>query len=233
MDLIINDHIIIEPIENIILELKREANWRVFKDIQTKPNYLRVTCPFHKDGEENKPSCSIFTDYESDSVLPGTYHCFTCGAKGTLYQLVASVLGITNEQAKDWLVENYGNVYDTSILKFNTFTLKDEQQYKQEYLDESILDQYKYYHPYLAKRKISFEVAKKFTVGYNTYKDTITFPVWDEKGHLVMITERSVKSKYFYIPEAVEKPVYLLNFVLKENYKTVVVCESQINALTC
>ena len=47
-----------------------------------------------------------------------------------------------------------------------------------------------------------------------------------------MVTERSVNNKYFYITEDVIKPVYLLNFIKKENITTVYVVESQINALT-
>ena len=47
-----------------------------------------------------------------------------------------------------------------------------------------------------------------------------------------MITERSVLSKHFFIPNGVQKPVYLLNFIKKEFIYTVLVVESQLNALT-
>ena len=73
---------------------------------------------------------------------------------------------------------------------------------------------------------------RKFKIGYDSETNSITFPVWDEHGKLVMVTERSVNTKHFYIPEDVIKPVYLLNFIKKENITTVYVVESQINALT-
>ena len=198
MDLIINNNIIKEPIENIVYQLKKEANWQVFKDIQNKETWLRVTCPFHKDGQETHPSCSIFIDYNDPKVIPGTYHCFTCGLKGQLYQLVAFVLGITEEEGKTWLVDRYGNLCYESDLNFPSW--EQPKPVKQvEYLNESILEPFKWYHPYLAQRKISLETAKKFSVGYNSVKNTITFPVWDEKSNLIMITERAINSKTFYI----------------------------------
>lgn len=82
------------------------------------------------------------------------------------------------------------------------------------------------------KRHLTREVVDRFRIGYDKEKDAITFPVWDEKGNLVMITERSVTSKKFYIPSNTEKPVYLLNEVLKCGYNKVYVVESQINCLT-
>ena len=84
----------------------------------------------------------------------------------------------------------------------------------------------------MAQRKLTPDVLRKFKVGYNTETNSITFPVWDEHGNLVMITERSVNTKHFYIPPDVIKPIYLLNFIKKENITSVYVTESQINALT-
>jgi len=236
MELRINNYIITEPIENIIYELKQEAKWQALKTVNNKGNYLQVTCPFHKDGNENRPSCSIFIDYNSDSVVPGTFHCFTCDTKGPLYKLVAQVLNLSDDLAKEWLIERWGNLTYTVDTLFKSWDILKPQQ-KGQYLDESILDQYKYYHPYIESRKISFEVAKRFLVGYNKDKDTITFPIWDEFGHLVMITERSTISKKFYIPEGIEKPVYLLNFILDDlkngiKYPYVMITEGQIDALT-
>lgn len=232
MQLIINGYVITEPIESIIYALKREANWDVFKHIEPKDDYLRVTCPFHKDGHESHPSCSIYTSYDSDSILPGTFHCFSCGESATLYQAVAHILNISEDEAKDWLINKYGDWAAKEDLYFPAWE-PPEIAKNTTYLDENILEQYKYYHPYMAQRKIPLDVVKKFTVGYNQEKNTITFPVWDEDDHLVMITERSVTNKTFYIPKNIEKPIYLFNFIKKEMPNFLFICESQINALTC
>jgi len=235
MQLIIDNNFIInKPIDTIIYALQREANWEVFPKIVEKDDYLSVTCPFHKEGKESHPSCSIYTGTDSDEIIPGTYHCFTCGEKGQLYQLVAFVLNLTDEEAKKWLVERFGDEYDGEGINFPEWDEPNKKSKKEPtYLDETILYKYAYYHPYLQQRKIDFETAKKFNIGWNESKDTITFPVWDESNRLVMITERSISKKNFYIPAGVEKPVYLLNTVLNEGWKYVVICESQFNALTC
>ena len=83
------------------------------------------------------------------------------------------------------------------------------------------------------QRKLTKDVVDRFEVGYNAQNRTLTFPVRDEKGGLLFITERSIDNKFFIIPQDVDKPVYLLYEVLKNDYPFVVVCEGQIDALTC
>ena len=89
-----------------------------------------------------------------------------------------------------------------------------------------------FYHPYMWKRGLSKEVVDRFGIGYDKKYNSITFPVWDESGHLVMITSRNVSNKYFHIEKDKDKPVYLLNFINQDKIDKVYVCESQINALT-
>lgn len=100
------------------------------------------------------------------------------------------------------------------------------------YLDAHILEKFNQIHNYMYQRKLTDEVINKFKIGYNITNNSITFPVWDINGNLLGITERSVDKKYFYIPENLKKPIYLLNYIVKENIKSVIVCESQIDALT-
>ena len=76
-------------------------------------------------------------------------------------------------------------------------------------------------------------VIQKFHIGYDPETDSITFPIWDIKGNLIGITERSVEGKRFHIPKDIDKPIYLLNYIVSENIDTVWVVESQINALNC
>ena len=81
-------------------------------------------------------------------------------------------------------------------------------------------------------RKLSKEVVDMFRVGYDKHRDAITFPVYDEKHRLVMVTARSVNTKRFWIPAGIQKPVYLLDYVIKNNITKVIVTEGQIDALT-
>ena len=198
------------------------------KDIREEEPAIMVTCPFHKNHNENKPSCGVFTKpYKNFNV--GDFHCFACEAKGNLVTLVGQCLGVGNEEATRWLVDNFDG------SKINTLSLpKIELNTKKEVktLDNNTLNRYNYYHPYLEHRGLTKKTLDKFSVGYDAFRDAVTFPVWDEHGRLVFVTERSVTSKYFYIPKEADKPLYLLNFALAENVPMIMVTEAQIDALT-
>lgn len=235
MELIINDRIIDTPVVDILKDIRLKTGGRFLKDIDSKAkgNNVRVTCPWHKDGMESDPSCDVLSVDTDPDLTFGTVHCFACGESTNLQSLVSRCLNISYKDAENYLSENYGNTYalESSIDFDDEIVISNEKEHCN-VLDESILVDYDFYHPYMWKRNLSKEVVDRFRVGYNKDKQTITFPVWDEKDRLVMITQRSVNSKKFYIPEDVEKPVYLLNDIIKEGITRVVVTESQINCLT-
>lgn len=229
MRLVINNREISEPIENILRELKKETKKDIFRDIINKGDNIAVTCPVHKEGREMHPSCYIYNKIDGDCEY-GTVHCFTCGYKASLSKMISDVLDISLEESNQWLVDNFGNTFITRIDFDTDISLKQE---KQKYMDESILDKYDYYHPYMWKRKLTKEVVDQFRVGYDKELQAITFPVWDINNHLITVTKRSVNTKKFYIDKDIEKPVYLLNFIKAYNITNVYLCESQVNCLTC
>lgn len=215
---------------DIITAIRAETDGRYFRDAEDKGEYIRVTCPNHKGGQETHPSCSIYSKSDSDSIEYGKCHCFTCGYVARLQEMVSDVFAIPLQDAEDWLTSEFAGI----IVSPTKNLLPIEQTTnKVEYLDESILDAYNGYHDYMWKRKLSKDVVDYFRIGYNKDHNSITFPVWDEHSNLVMITERYIDTKRFHIPQGVDKPVYLLNCIKKFGYSTVIVCESQINALTC
>lgn len=228
MDLIINNKIISADLKDILLRLRLETHQPLFKDIRDKGKNLLVTCPYHKGGQENHPSCNIFQDRKDPEVEFGFVKCFTCGTKVPLYKMVADCFGEDEAFGKDWLVSRFGDIFIQHEEYLEEIVL---DKPKKKFLPQSILQKYNYYHPYLLNRKISKDIIDKFQVGYDPEKQVVTFPVWDDKNNLVMITSRSVNDKTFYIDKEIEKPVYLLNFIKNWNIDTVYVCESQINTL--
>lgn len=228
MELILYNRKIDADIEDILIKLKIESEGKYLREIKRKSDFISITCPFHKEGQEHRPSCSVYNRMDNNTVPYGTYNCFTCGESGPLYKLVSKILNISFEQAKHWLIDNFSSSYDTTRLYLDNF---EQEQVSPAYLDETILDQYSYFHPYQFQRGLSEEVIRKFKIGYNAKTNSITFPVWDDKNNLVGITERSVQGKRFFIPKNLEKPVYLLNFIKQLNLTEVVVCEGQIDAL--
>lgn len=230
MELIISNKVITASIPTILTTLKREINGRYLNYIgPDKGGDVAITCPWHKNGQENRPSCHVFSRRDDPHIYYGTSHCFTCGKKAPLYTLVGNCLGGDDELGKEWLLERFG---DTFIQQEELLPEIVIDKPTRKYLDSSILSEYNYYHPYMNKRGISKEVCDYFQVGYDRENDCITFPVWDENNNLVSITRRSVATKKFILEGNFDKPVYLLNFIKNFNYTTVYVVESQINCLT-
>ena len=220
-----------EQIIRILNILKHDLNLKgqsYFKNIDSSNNnYILITCPFHSNHSENHPSCGIVLKKDKSY-----FHCFTCGKSGSILKFISLVLDIEEEEAKKWLKYNLSieDRYEDNLLP--EINLTKTNLSKNNNLDPKILEQYDYYHDYMWERKLSKEVVDKYRIGYDPIRNAITFPVWDEKGILKFVTARSVTSKRFWIPPNVEKPVYLLNFMLKEKPDVLYVCESQINALT-
>lgn len=231
--IVINNKGLSADVETILKTIRSETAWKgdmYLKDIKPINNAVMVTCPFHKDHKEKKPACGVFIS-DSDTFKEGDFHCFTCHAMGNIVDLVAACFEETREFAKEWLVERFGNIYikKEEFLPEITFN---SPQVINTFLNESILEQYKTYHPYMWERKLSKEVVDRFNVGYDKSRNAITFPVFDEYHRLVMITARCVDSKRFYIEKEKNKPVYLLYDILNRHIQTVIAVESQINALT-
>lgn len=229
MNLIIENKVISNDIYSILKKVKSQIHNGKLKDIKDRGENLVISCPFHKNGLETHPSCNVYID-KNGSIPVGTYHCFTCGANGSLPKLINECFDESGEFGANWLLDNFTDAFIDNISIDQPIS---DIKEKSEFLDPSILDEYKYFHPYMFKRKLSEDIIRKFSVGYDAKTDSIVFPVWDEKDNLLFLTRRSVKSKFFQIDKNSDKPVYLLNFIKKENIQEVMVCESQINTLYC
>lgn len=226
----IGSKVIDTSVEKILNEVRSELTNGKLRRIERRGRNLAIPCPIHKDGRENNPSCYVLNTDSDQEVEEGTAHCFTCGYRARLPQLIADLFDESLTFGEDWLLDRYCNVFIEKEILLPAFD-EPTAPPQNEVLSEEILTEYDFYHPYMWKRGLSKEVVDKFRVGYNKVSDSITFPVYDEKKNLVMVTSRSVTSKFFHIPAEVEKPVYLLYDVLERGETTVFVCESQINAL--
>ncbi len=236
MQLTVDNKVILTPLPKILETLQSQLSTGKLKDIDSSNSEnIRVTCPNndHKGGQERHPSCNIFNLDNNDKVTKGTAHCFACGYKANFVQFICDCFNNDDIQfAKDWLLENSDVAFQSEVQYLPEIEIETKKPEK-EYLDESVLTQYKHYHPYMWKRKLSKEIVDLFEVGYDANSKCLTFPVRDEYGRLLFITKRSVENKSFFIPKYVEKPVYLLYYVLQHKLTRVVVCESQINTLYC
>lgn len=231
MDLFINSKAFLTPIQQVLDDLQKSVSNGLLRDVgRENNNNIPITCIVHKGGRESRPSCNVYCSRTNPNVEYGKVHCFTCGYTASLPKFVGDCFGKSEEFGKSWLCDNYGLSQYESADYLMPIELGADTPNKT--IDESVLAKYHYYHPYMWERGLSKEVVDKFSVGYDDENKAITFPVWDDKGKLVMVTSRSVLDKRFHIDKDADKPVYLLNHIIKNNIQTVYVTESQINALT-
>lgn len=231
MDLIINGVLIDTPIIEILEKCKSELANGKLSNIEEKEGWVSVPCPFHSDGKESHNSCGVVSDPNSTKEY-GSFHCFACGEIGRLPKFIAQCFNTDISYGEQWLIKNFGKVLEQR--RYNLPPIELKPKYKPyNGLTERALDYLQSYHPYMTQRKLTREVTEKFKIKYDPSKQTIVFPVWDASGKYLFNTERSVVGKTFYVPKDVQKPVYLLNYILKNGITEVIVVESQINALTC
>lgn len=232
----INHRRITAPIPVILNTIRSETKGRYLKDIVDKGKEVLCTCPFHKNGTESKPACTVVNDPDRDDIEYGTFHCFACKEAGTLSKFIGRCLAEDNFTAvgEQWLLERFGLTYVQEFEYLPEITLENNSLY----LNPTILDNYEYNNQnaldYLInKRHIIPEVVEWFKLGFDPKDNCVTFPCWDANNKLVGIFKRSIYGKFFHIPDISPKPIYLLNVIKNYSYQDVIVVESQINALTC
>lgn len=226
----------------------------LLKNMKDTPENIMVSCPYHKNGQENRPSAGI-------RKTDGTFHCFTCGETHSLQEVISYCFGryedVVGAFGWEWLLKNFLTV---SIEERKPLNLDFDRHNKQPnneitYISEEELDSYREYHPYMWKRKMTPEVVEIFDIGYDAKTDCLTFPVRDINGNCLFIARRSVKTKFFNYPSGAEKPVYGLyeltqaftrycdyvyGSAIVNNYPwmqqkpdEIIICESMIDAITC
>ena len=213
MRLIIKNRSIDFPIETILKKVQSET--RYLKDIKTKRDEVICTCPFHKDGNEAKPACSILNTKDTELEY-GTFHCFACGEKGSLPKLIGKCYGADIEFGRNWLIENFAS----SLVEYEEFLPRIEEKREKTYLDENILNGFDYDNKealdyLLNKRHLKREILDLFKIGFEAETNSVTFPCWNEHGKLVGIFKRSIQNKFFTIPQIEPKPIYLLDYIIK------------------
>ena len=190
-------------------ELSANGISRFAKMFDSGEDYM-VCCPYHKNGQERRPSAGI---RKSD----GMFHCLACGETHGLDELIANCFGHSDPMwGYRWLVQNFAvvQVEERKPLEFNldrTQTQQTAEQLDTEITEEE-LDTYRYVHPYMYKRGLTDDIIDKFDIGYDKKTDSITFPVRYggglNFGKCMFIARRQIKTKRFDLPKSIDKPLY-------------------------
>lgn len=232
---IINNMPIQVSLSEILDELKSQlsANGiQLLGSVRDTPNNIMVSCPYHKNGQERRPSAGI---KKSD----GVFHCFTCGETHSLQEVISFCFGHTDDIVGgfgwNWLLKNFVTVDVEVRNDVPVDYSRNRVCVAESYVSEEELDKYRVYHKYMWKRKMTPEIVDLFDIGYDSESKCVTFPVRDKLGRCLFVARRSVVTKFFNYPSGVKKPVYgLYELGTLDNFpKEVIVCESMIDAITC
>jgi DNA primase len=259
--MVINDVIFNADLSNILSKLRYDLAIRsilLFQDgFKESGNNIMVQCPYHKGGQESKPSAGFLK-------TNGTFHCFSCGETHSLPEVISNCFGYDDGGVYGWkwLLKNFVSieVEERGDVVLDYSRDNNIHMDSTNYVSEEELDSYRYIHPYMYKRKLTDEIIEKFDIGYDKNTECITFPVRDINGRTLFIARRSVNYKFFNYPEGVEKPLYGLYELIKYSIpypdevepkvldsgilsfewqgfnvfpNEVIVCESMLDALTC
>jgi len=240
-ELRIGNYVIKEPLLNILEEIKIELSGNKLADIRPKDDEILVTCPNdnHAGGCEKTPDCHInlldVNDSENiNKIEYGYFHCFACNASGDFVKFVALCFSSNEEFAKKWLIQNYGELKFSHTIQLERFSpINKNKPNKVQYLDESILDKYQPWTPYLQKRGLKRNVCEYFKVKYDPKFRQVIFPCYDIHNKLVMLPKRNIDTKVFYLDKDVSKPLYCVNYIVEHNLKNICLVEGPIDCLTC
>lgn len=196
-------------LSDILQELQAQLainNIPLLQKTKDGPDNIQVQCPYHKNGQERRPSAGI---RKSD----GLFHCMACGETHTLQEMISYCFGkyddVVGAWGWSWLLKNFATTKAEERKDVNLDFNRDLRSVEQvDYVSEEELASYRYYHPYMYKRGLTDDIIELFDIGYDSNTDCITFPVRDIKGNILFVARRSVKTKFFNYPQGVEKPLY-------------------------
>lgn len=219
----VRDRIINEDIISILYKIQSSCNNGKLRTIEDRGDEIRVPCPHHSNGLEKTPAMFIRKE-------DGLFNCFVCGFSGKNFsRFVGECFNRSEEYGEDWLIANYASDYINQGIILDKINISNNDT-EDKYLDDSILEAFESYHPYMTKRHLTKDVIEKYEIKYDTDTQSIVFPVRDINGKLKFLTRRSVEGKKFIIDKNASKSdIYLLNYV--RDKKTVFVVEAQLSAL--
>lgn len=135
---------------------------------------IMFKCPFaetrHEAGEDNSPSFSYNTE-------ENYYYCFSCKSNGSISKL-------KHDLNSDIDIEDVQRTTKKKSLldkKVNTELPLDKEIYLNIFFDPWRHDLSK---NYLTGRGISKQTSTKLGLGYDAYREIITFPIYDETNNL-------------------------------------------------
>ncbi|MFA5558175.1 MAG: toprim domain-containing protein [Methanofastidiosum sp.] len=174
------------------------------RKVKIRGDEIHASCPFserHFSGRDNHPSFSINID-------KGVFNCFSCGARGTIEELVSQLKRVTISEALSML-EGFG------FSKLDRELRKQEEYERPEILPEGLLLYYD---------KVEDAFAETYR-GIVDDQECLIYPVRNISGKLVGALARSVDGKFHKVMWNMQKKLYLYGEDKHESERPLVIVE--------
>jgi DNA primase len=157
----------------IFKTIKDKIDLKTYLSKYLKFNKDFALCPFH---EEKTPS---FFCKDGDT----SFHCFSCGISGDIFDFIEKHLGYSKMDAIKLLAEELGVRLNEGDQKY----AKDVQELQEKNI--RIVSQFKanisQAEQYLVSRAISSEMSNRFDIGYDPSRNAIYFPIRNRHNKIV------------------------------------------------
>lgn len=198
--------------EDLIVNLRSYIFTKTYKSyfgrIKSTTDDIMVSCPYHKEGQEQKPSMGI-KRHSDDKCLAGTCYCFACKKKSNLYEMLKYILADKFDADE---IESKFEIQTTlareSIKRENDIGFEWKPLIRDKRIKNSDIKYYKSYHPYYAKRNITEATVDYYDLGFDKKNQCILFPIRTVMGDCVCFGSRSILEKEYRYPKDIEKPLY-------------------------
>lgn len=183
----------------------------LFPSAKEQNGYMRIRCPYHKNGQERHPSLSILLQNKGE-LKAGFAKCFTCGWTGTFKQ-IAEDMGYEYVSDTDYKEDERTFI---PIVATQMAVYKGSVPFK--------------FSEYLHSRGIDIDTQKLFKVYYKQEENKVYMPVFSREGKFLYANARSTETKRFFVDANSEKTLAGIEMV--DFARPIAICESQIDAMT-
>lgn len=154
---------------------------------------------------------------------------------GGFVKLLSFLRNETFSETCDYLLMRYESrhMYDNGNLTINMSTVL-QMNKRLKTLNQSILAQYLFRHPYLGKRGIKEEVQRKMYVGYCRTSKAVTIPWFLPNGQLANIKFRKTGEKTFWYQRGgmpLRSLVYGMDVIYRNQIREAALVESETDAM--
>jgi DNA primase len=220
-------------------------NWVNFADVKHRIPFAPLLRQYHVElrrsgRDQYRGCCPIHGGQSRDAfhvnLTKNVFHCFACGAGGTVLDFVAAMDHCSLREAALKLTHgNTGLGSSTASCPTQLVTKKSKLLSPLGFALRGVDS----HHPYLAKRGITTSTAERFGIGFyrgaGIFSGRLVIPIHDERGQLVAYSGRAVDANEprYRFPSGFAKSevLYNLHRATAAGHQTVVIVEGFFDCL--